>query len=350
MKFTKILSIILAITMLLGVLCACQPTDKTPSVIDPPFSDTVTPEADTPNSTPSTNPDDDTSDDTTDSDPLDPDNIQIKDLHHSLFNGVDAYIVVNQGKPFFTANEITTKSFETYAELDSLGRCGVTFACVGKDLMPTEDRESISSVYPSGWKYNGKSNNKQYDFVDGKYIYNRCHLIGFQLTGENANKQNLITGTRYLNIDGMLTFENMVADAVRENNLHVMYRVTPIYEGNNLVPEGVLLEGYSVEDEGETIEFCFFSFNVQPGVEINYATGENWLANSQPQPNPDNTDKPDDTSPDIQDYILNTNSKKFHTYDCSSAGKISDKNKEERSCTRDELIADGYEPCGYCKP
>lgn len=352
MKFTKLLSIILAITMLLGVLCACQPADKTPSVIDPPTSDTETQSTDT-STTSGTTPDDSSHnettkpDDTVVPDPLDPDSIQVKDLHHSLFNGVDAYIIVNQGKPFFTQDEITTKSFETYAELDSLGRCGVTFACVGKDLMPTEDRESISSVYPSGWKYNGKSNNKQYDFVDGKYIYNRCHLIGFQLTGENANKQNLITGTRYLNIDGMLTFENMVADAVRENNLHVMYRVTPIYEGNNLVPEGVLIEGYSVEDEGETIEFCFFSFNVQPGIYINYATGENWLIDSPVQPGPDE-DNSDNAG--VQDYILNTNSKKFHSPDCSSAEKISDHNKEERTCNREELIAEGYSPCGYCKP
>jgi DNA-entry nuclease len=148
----------------------------------------------------------------------------------------------------------------------------------------------------------------------------------------------------------MYEFENYVQDFIIETEYHVMYRVTPIYEGNNLVASGVLIEGLSVEDGGDGISFCVYAYNVQPGVEINYATGENWLANSQPQPNPDDTDKPDDTNPDIQDYLLNTNSKKFHKYDCSSAEKISDKNKEERSCTRDELIADGYEPCGYCKP
>lgn len=207
--------------------------------------------------------------------PVTPTEFDISTLTHNLYDGENAFIIINNNKPFFTKDEITTKSFETYGELDKLKRCTTCFACVGKDLMPTDDRESISSVYPTGWKYNGKSNNHQYDWVEGKYIYNRCHLIGFQLTGENANKQNLITGTRYLNIDGMLSFENMIADAVREDNLHVMYRVTPIYIGDNLVAEGLLLEAYSVEDKGETVEFCVFSPNVQPGVTIDYATGQN---------------------------------------------------------------------------
>ena len=201
--------------------------------------------------------------------------LDISKLTHDLFDGENAFIILNDNKPYFTKDEITTKSFESYGKLDNLGRCTMCWACVGKDLMPTDGRESISSVYPTGWKYNGKSNNHQYDWVDGKYIYNRCHLIGFQLTGENANKQNLITGTRYLNIDGMLAFENMIADAVRENGLHVMYRVTPVFIGNNLVCEGLVLEAYSVEDKGQTVEFCVFSPNVQPGVEIDYATGQN---------------------------------------------------------------------------
>ena len=210
-------------------------------------------------------------------DPTNKDEI-LASLNHELFDGENAFMVVNDNIPFFTEDEITAVSFEIYGDLDELGRCTTAFASVGKDLMPTEDRESISSIYPTGWKYNGKSNNNKYDFVSAKYIYNRCHLIGFQLTGENANKQNLITGTRFLNIDGMISFENMIADAVKESNIHVMYRVTPIFEGDNLVAEGLLLEGYSVEDNGETIEFCVFSFNVQPGVVINYATGENWAA------------------------------------------------------------------------
>lgn len=273
----------------------------------------------------------------------DPSQINVSDLNHTLFNGTDAFLMVNNNIPFFTKTEVTDKSFETYAPLDSLGRCGVSFACIGKDLMPTEDREPIGSVYPSGWKTDGKSNNHQYDFVDGTYIYNRCHLIGFQLTGENANSQNLITGTRYLNINGMLTFENMIADAVRENNIHVMYRVTPVFVGNNLLPEGVLMEGYSVEDKGETIQFCVFAFNVQPGVEFNYATGENWRSNTPPV----ETTFP---SIDTQEYILNINSKKFHKPNCSSVDKISEHNKKDKKCSREELINEGYTPCGICKP
>lgn len=328
----KVLSLIIAITLTLS-LCACGVlTSDTPATNKP-----TTPSASEP-TTQTTQP--------PASMPTNPDNIVHDNLSHTMFNGTDAYIIVNGGVPFFTKDEITTKSFETYAPLDSLGRCGITMACVGKDLMPTDGRESISSVYPSGWKTNGKSNNHQYDFVDGTYIYNRCHLIGFQLTGENANKQNLITGTRYLNINGMLTFENMVADAVREDDLHVMYRVTPIYEGNNLLPEGVLMEGYSVEDEGETIEFCMFAFNVQPGVEFNYATGENWLANADTKPNTPS----EDVMPNATTYILNTNSKKFHNTDCEAAQKIGEKNREERACERDELTNAGYEPCKICNP
>ena len=190
------------------------------------------------------------------------------------------YVNINDGVPEFTEDEITTESYEFYSELDVLGRCGVTHACIGKDLMPTEEREEISSVYPSGWKYNGKSNNNKYDtnLVEAGYIYNRCHLIGFQLTGENANKQNLITGTRFLNIDGMLTFEDMIADYVKETGNHVMFRVTPIFEGDNLVASGVLMEGWSVEDEGEGICFCVYAYNNQPGVIIDYATGESRAA------------------------------------------------------------------------
>lgn len=190
------------------------------------------------------------------------------------FSG-DAYVVVNNGIPYFEASEITTSVFETYSELDALDRCGVAYANICKELMPTEDREKIGSVKPSGWTYNGKSNNNKYDFVDGKYIYNRCHLIGFQLAGENANKKNLITGTRYLNIEGMLPFENMVADYVKETNNHVLYRVTPIYKDNELAARGVLMEGYSVEDNGRGVKFCVFAYNVQPGVIINYSTGQN---------------------------------------------------------------------------
>ena len=182
------------------------------------------------------------------------------------------YVEINGNQPTFTDDELTTEAFETYSDLDDLGRCGVTFACVGQEIMPTESRGNISSVKPTGWVQN------QYDFVDGKSLYNRCHLIGFQLTGENANKNNLITGTRYMNVDGMLPFENMVDDYVDETNNHVLYRVTPIYDGTDLVAQGVQMEAYSVEDSGDGVCFNVFCYNVQPGVEIDYATGENWLA------------------------------------------------------------------------
>lgn len=180
------------------------------------------------------------------------------------------YAVVNDNIPLFEESDRTQTAFEYYSELDTLGRCGYTEACLGIELMPTEDRESISSVKPSGWVQGS------YEFVDGKSLYNRCHLIGFQLAGENANKKNLITGTRYLNVEGMLPFENMVADYIKETGNHVLYRVTPIYQGNNLVASGVQMEAYSVEDAGEGICFHVYCYNNQPGVVIDYATGENW--------------------------------------------------------------------------
>lgn len=184
----------------------------------------------------------------------------------------DVYVVINNNTPEFSESDYTTTSYEFYSELDSLGRCGYAMACIGQDLMPEEARESISSVYPSGW------DNNPYDFVDGGYLYNRCHLIGFQLTGENANERNLITGTRYMNVEGMLPFENMVADYVKETGNHVLYRVTPIFDGDNLVARGVQMEAWSVEDSGEGICFHVYCYNNQPGVTIDYATGENWEA------------------------------------------------------------------------
>lgn len=182
------------------------------------------------------------------------------------------YVVLNDNQPSFTAEDMTDVSYEFYSDLDELGRCGVTEACIGRDLMPTEKRGDISSVKPTGWVQN------QYDFVDGKSLWNRCHLIGFQLAGENANECNLITGTRYLNVEGMLPFENLVADYVKETDNHVLYRVTPAFQGTELVARGVQMEAYSVEDGGDGVCFNVFCYNVQPGVEIDYATGDNWLA------------------------------------------------------------------------
>ncbi len=182
------------------------------------------------------------------------------------------YVVINNNVPSFTKEELTTKSYEYYSELDLLGRCGTTLACISRDLMPAEERGPIGMVKPTGWKL------KKYDIVDGKYIFNRCHLIGYQLTGENANVKNLITGTRYMNVEGMLPFENEVAEYIRKTGNHVMYRVIPIFEGNNLVASGVSMEAYSVEDRGLGVCFHVYVYNVQPGIEIDYATGDNWLA------------------------------------------------------------------------
>ena len=185
----------------------------------------------------------------------------------------EPYAVVNGNIPYFTESDLTSESFEYYSDLDELGRCGTAYSSVGTDLMPTEKRGSISKVKPTGWQVS------KYDFVDGKYLYNRCHLIGYQLTAENANEKNLITGTRYLNVDGMLPFENLVADYVKETENHVLYRVTPVFEGDNLVASGVLMEAESVEDAGDGVEYCVYVYNVQPGVEIDYATGENHASN-----------------------------------------------------------------------
>jgi len=188
------------------------------------------------------------------------------------FSG-EPYVIINNNEPEFSRDLLTVRSYEFYSELDPLGRCGYAMACIGKDLMPTEERGSIGQVKPSGWQ------TVKYDSVDGKYLYNRCHLIGFQLTGENANEKNLITGTRFLNVEGMLPFENMVADYVKETGNHVLYRVTPIFDGTNLLARGVQIEGWSVEDNGTGICFNVYCYNSQPDIEIDYATGESRLMN-----------------------------------------------------------------------
>ena len=341
------------------------------------------------------------------------------------YNG-KAYVSINNNIPFFSEADLTTKSYEKYSELDAKGRCGVAIACIGKNIMPTEERENIGSVKPTGWhtvKYKG---------IDGNYLYNRCHLIGFQLTGENANEKNLITGTRYLNVDGMLPFENLVADYVKETNNHILFRVTPMFEGDNLLASGVLMEARSVEDNGAGIQFNVYCYNVQPGIEINYKTGEssgpeytgtttstNTNTSSSTNANQNNkTDVETNTNtstttstsssnttsssttstssssatsntatstssssatsnittssssssttsssttstsssetttnnPTTYTYILNTNSKKFHEPSCGSAKRISEKNKDTFTGTRDEIIAKGYSPCGNCDP
>ena len=258
-----------------------------------------------------------------------------------------AYIAVNDNNPYFTESDLTTKSFEKYAPLDSLGRCGVAYANVGIDIMPTEKRGSIGMVKPSGW------HSIKYENVDGKYLYNRCHLIGYQLSAENANTSNLITGTRYLNIQGMLRFENMVADYVKETKNHVLYRVTPIFEGKNLLASGVLMEGYSVEDDGAGICYNVYCYNVQPGIKIDYATGDSEAEDgSAPYGSSAVVNKPtqqNDNSSSIT-YIANKNTKKFHYPTCSSVEQMKESNKKYLNCTREQSIQKGYEPCGRCCP
>ena len=294
----------------------------------------------------------------------------------SAFNAADVpaysgepYTAVNNNEPYFTSDNLTTEAFENYSELDALGRCGVTYANVCLETMPTEKRGSISEVKPTGW------HSVKYDNVDGKSLYNRCHLIGYQLTAENANQQNLITGTRYLNVDGMLPFENMVADYVKETDNHVLYRVTPIFTGDNLVADGVLMEGYSVEDEGDGICFCVYAYNVQPGITIDYATGDSWLSSEKGNSDSSSggnsavsqsaadksgtqqaavqTESVKETSAPVStgtEYILNTNTKKFHYPSCSSVKQMKASNKKEYTGSRDDLIAQGYDPCKKCNP
>lgn len=244
----------------------------------------------------------------------------------------DPYVVVENNMPDFSEEELQTEAYEEYSELDELGRCGTAKANIGEELMPTEERESISQIRPSGW------NNKAYDEVDGGYLYNRCHLIGFQLTAENANEENLITGTRYMNTEGMLPFENLVADYIKETDNHVLYEVTPVFEDDNLVASGVLMEAKSVEDEGEGVCFYVYVYNVQPGIEIDYATGESWESTED-----------NELSNEIT-YILNTNTMKFHKPECASVKEMKSHNIDEYSGDREKLIAMGYSPCGRCKP
>mgnify|MGYP004690214661 FL=1 len=246
----------------------------------------------------------------------------------------DPYVVVNNNVPFFSKEDLEAEVFENYGDLDSLGRCTVAYSMVGTETMPTQERGNIGQVKPTGWHA------VKYDNVDGKYLYNRCHLIGYQLTAENANVNNLITGTRYLNVQGMLPFENLTADYIKETGNHVLYRVTPVFEGDNLVASGVLMEGESAEDDGEAIQFCVYVYNVQPGIIIDYATGDSRLD--------------DGTGGSFQSarktYVLNTNSKTFHKPDCGSVGKIKDSNKQTFVGTREEAIKNGYSPCKSCNP
>lgn len=293
----------------------------------------------------------------------------------------EPYVTINNNKPFFEENEWTTDSFHHYFDLDELGRVTGAYACLGTDLLPDNKRQDISSVKPTGFL------NQSYSFMSDGMVYNRAHLIAYMLSGQNANPKNLMTGTRYLNIEGMLPFENIVHDYIEETGNHVMYRITPIFEGDDLVARGVLMEGYSVEDKGQGVEFCVYCYNVQPGVAINYATGENKVdesmseeeiaafydksrkstkvpaannvtKNSQESQVSTNTNSKTknppatiQTTPDDQEvrgYILNTKSRKFHLPECSGAQNL--KNKIEVFDSKAQLIANGYAPCQICMP
>lgn len=297
------------------------------------------------------------------------------------------YVELSGGVPAFSdEDKANTEAFEYYSDLDSLGRCGVAYANICPELQPTEERGSIGQIKPSGWhtvKYS--------DIIEDRYLYNRCHLIGYQLAGENANEKNLITGTRYMNVDGMLPFENEVDDYVDSTGNHVLYRVTPIFEGDNLVASGVEMEAWSVEDSGGGVCFHVYCYNVQPGIEIDYATGDSRVADEtadtdteavQSEEMSDSeevtdaeeaadaeevtdaeeaadaeaatgaekiTESTDSESDEKEtDYILNTNTKKFHLPSCSSVDQMSESNKKEYTGTADELIEQGYSPCGRC--
>ena len=285
------------------------------------------------------------------------------------FSG-EPYVVLAGGQPDFSEEDLTTETFEIYSPLDTLVRCGVAYANISPETMPAEERGEIGMVKPSGW------HTVKYDCVDGKYLFNRCHLIGYQLAGENANECNLITGTRYLYVKGMLPFEDQVADYVKKTGNHVLYRVTPIYDGTDLVAKGVQMEAMSVEDRGEGVCFNVYVYNAQPGITIDYATGESWLTEEAetPQNTPEENspvpeeslvsgetpvlpeedgEKTDETiqeAPAGETYILNTRSMRFHLPSCSGAADIKESNRATYTGDREDLIAQGYVPCGQCRP
>lgn len=262
---------------------------------------------------------------------------------------------INGNAPYFTAEDIayaeSNPGFESYGEQDGLARCTACWASVGTETMPAagEERGEIGQVKPTGW------HTVKYDSVEGRYLYNRCHLLGWQLTDENANVNNLITGTRFMNVDGMLPYENEVASYVRNTGNHALYRVTPVFLTDELVARGVLMEAYSVEDGGAGLAFCVWAYNAQPGIQIDYADGNSSEMASLPaagesSASSDEAAAADSSSAQSQTYVLNTSSKKFHLPTCDSAAKISDANRSEQQAERSDLIAQGYEPCGRCNP
>ena len=282
-------------------------------------------------------------------------------------------VEINGNVPFFLESDYLREPFEMYSAFDSLGRCGQAFAVIGPETMPMAKRGSIGMIRPSGWQI------AEYDWIDGKYLFNRCHLIAYSLAGENDNPYNLITGTRALNASGMLPYEERVAMYVDDTGNHVLYRVTPVFEGDNLVASGVLMEAESIEDKGAGIRFCVWCYNVEPGVVIDYATGNNRAGDPQSESYGESSGEPpavaasppesasegavEDASedgaevqsdngadPQSETYVLNTNTHRFHYPYCSSVSAMKEKNKQVYEGTREELIEQGYQPCGVCSP
>lgn len=253
------------------------------------------------------------------------------------------YATINNNIPFFTKEEKENcykngqyVSFENYSPLDALNRTRQAFVCVGIDTMPTEERGEIGQIKPSGWQ----TSKYPKEVIEDLFLWNRCHLSAYELTSENDNALNLITGTRYMNVEGMLPFENKIANFIRKNkDMHVLYRITPEYKEDDLVAQGILMEGYSLEDNGKGICFCVFCYNIQPFIEIDYKTGENRLS-----PDYDSREE----SGEEKTYILNTNSMKIHTPDCEAVRDMKNKNKKEVTALLEELLKEGYKPCGIC--
>ena len=274
------------------------------------------------------------------------------------YDGVPS-VKINDDKPFFDKSALTLEPFENYSKRDELGRCGAAYANVCRELMPTETRGVIGSIHPTGW------HTVKYAGIEGNYLYNRCHLIAYRLTGENDNEDNLITGTRYMNVDGMQPYETQVSEYVESTGHHVHYRATPVFFDDDLLARGVLIEAQSVEDD--KIHFCRFCYNVQPGIIIDYSDGSSngpefvgsdaeapaeskGTSEAAPSRELPVVSPSKESRGNVRTYILNTNTNKFHYPECESVPKIKDKNKKEVEATREEIIAQGYEPCQNCDP
>lgn len=360
LKINKVISIILAVVLFFGGCIAMPTTDIEEPEKDSGFSsifDTEDLEDDESSTTETTTLADEssTSETTTENSTTtttkvsgvgDGNSKPVSSSKVPAFSG-KAYTYINGNQPNFSSAELTTKAYEKYSELDSLGRCGVAIASCGKEIMPAEgeERGSISSIKPSGWKQ------AKYSGISGGYLWNRCHLIGWQLSAENANRKNLITGTRYMNINGMLVFENMIADYIKETDNHVAYRVTPIFEGNNLVCSGVQLEAYSIEDNGDGICFNVYCYNVQPGIVINYADGSSYASGSnetttkktETTTKKETTTKHTSASEETGDMVwIPQSGKKYHSY--SGCSGMKNPSKVSRSDAEDM----GYTPCKKC--